>query len=55
VYAFGHYRNGILYAPATASIVGSLIRRPSEEFSDPAFSPMLFEGRASNRGLATHV
>ena len=43
VYAAGHYRNGILLAPITASIISSLLdKRPPDIPLEP-FSPLRFE------------
>ncbi|MBW4038318.1 MAG: FAD-dependent oxidoreductase [Acidobacteria bacterium] len=40
--ATGHYRNGILLAPATAAIIADLIQRTKPKIEVAAFSPLRF-------------
>ncbi|MEQ8934937.1 MAG: FAD-dependent oxidoreductase, partial [Amphiplicatus sp.] len=42
VYALGHYRNGVLLAPATADLLASLILKSGEALEFAAFSPDRF-------------
>jgi thiazole synthase len=41
-YATGHYRNGILLAPITASIVAALLEERNPELPLDAYSPLRF-------------
>jgi glycine oxidase len=43
IYASGHYRNGILLAPITASIVASLVENRAPVIPLAPFSPLRFE------------
>lgn len=43
IYAFGHYRNGILLTPVTAEIIGNTVRERATNDSWTAFAPSRFE------------
>jgi len=43
IYAAGHYRNGILLAPITASIIASLVENRAPLIPLQPFSPQRFE------------
>ena len=42
LYATGHYRNGILLAPITASIIGTLVQGRTPDLPLEPFSPLRF-------------
>ena len=51
--ATGHYRNGILLAPATAAIIADLIQEKVPEADLTAFSPQRFmKGEPAARSVA---
>jgi glycine oxidase len=49
--ATGHYRNGILLAPATAQILGDWISRGKTDFNTDAYSPLRFTSEKSAAAL----
>jgi glycine oxidase len=49
--ATGHYRNGILLAPATAGILGDWILRGKSDFNAEAYSPLRFTAEKSTAAL----
>lgn len=49
--ATGHYRNGILLAPATAQILGAWILRGKTDFNMDAYSPQRFTSEKSVAAL----
>ncbi len=42
LYALGHYRNGILFAPLTAEVVADLVEGRESNATEEAFSPLRF-------------
>jgi glycine oxidase len=49
--ATGHYRNGILLAPATAQILGDWILRGKTEFNMDAYLPLRFTSEKTAAAL----
>lgn len=49
--ATGHYRNGILLAPATAEILGNWILRGKSDFNLEAYSPQRFTKEKSTAAI----